>query len=82
VNPKHLRAVTNAENVLCGEGVTAKNAAKTSCPKGHPLSGENLYVTPVGGRDCRECRRVASRNYKARKRQAMITAAQGDTQDG
>lgn len=64
VNPRHLRAVTAGENVLAS-GVTRAsiNAAKTHCPKGHPLSGDNLYVRPgkETGRGCRQCRRDASR---------------------
>lgn len=39
------------------------NAAKTHCLEGHPLSGENLYVPPSGGRHCHECRRAAKRRH-------------------
>ena len=35
VNPVHLEPVTLRENVLRGEGLTAKNADKTHCPNGH-----------------------------------------------
>jgi len=73
VNPDHLRAVTNKENVLSGSGWTAANAAKTTCPKGHPLSDENLYVNPKGGRMCRACMRASNAASKARKR-ALRTA--------
>ena len=45
VNPDHLEAVTNKENILRGTGLTAQNSKKTHCPKGHPYSGENLYLT-------------------------------------
>ncbi|MCV7093296.1 HNH endonuclease [Mycobacterium interjectum] len=37
----------------------------THCRRGHPLSGDNLYITPSNGRPtCRECRRrfMARRN--------------------
>jgi hypothetical protein len=57
VNPDHLEPVTLRENILRGEGLTAKNARKTHCPSGHPYSGENLYVSPKGDRRCRSCRR-------------------------
>lgn len=53
-NPAHLRAVTNAENVLCGIGVTAENSRKTHCLNGHELSGWNL-MPKIGGRECRRC---------------------------
>lgn len=56
VNPDHLEAVTQRENILRGEGLAAANARKTHCPKGHPYSGENLYVVPSSGRrQCRIC---------------------------
>ena len=44
VNPKHLRETTSAENVLCGEGITAKNAVKTICVNGHALTEENTIL--------------------------------------
>src|SRR6478736_10003428 len=53
-NPSHLRAVSNAENVLSGIGVTADNSRKTHCLNGHELSGWNL-MPKVGGRECRRC---------------------------
>lgn len=61
VNPKHLEAVTQRENVLRGEGTAAKNASKTHCPQGHEFSKENLYINPAGARCCRECRRIRQR---------------------
>jgi hypothetical protein len=36
------------------------NRIKTHCPRGHPLSGDNLY-TSSSGRQCRICRRLQSR---------------------
>jgi hypothetical protein len=44
VNPQHLEAVTNKENVLRGVGLTAINAKKTHCKNGHELAGNNLYL--------------------------------------
>lgn len=67
VNPEHLEPVTSGENVLRGEGVTAVNARKTHCERaGHLLDGENLYITPIGGRACKECRREAVRRWRSR----------------
>ncbi len=56
LNPDHMEPVTNSENVKRGQNVVAINAKKTHCPKGHPYSGENLYVCPRGWRQCRACR--------------------------
>lgn len=57
VNPAHLEPVTRRENILRGEGASARCAAATHCPQGHPYAGANLYVAPSGYRVCRECRR-------------------------
>jgi hypothetical protein len=72
VNPEHLEPVTLAENVLRGSGASAANAAKTHCPQGHPLSGDNLYVHPTKNmRRCRECMRQQNRaRYYQRKEAA------------
>lgn len=75
VNPDHLEAVSNKENLLRGEGLPAIAAAKTQCSRGgHPLSGPNLYVNPRGERECKSCRRDADLRQKARRR-ASITKA-------
>lgn len=63
VNPAHLEAVTNRENILRGTSPSARHAVKTHCPSGHPYSAENTY-TWRGLRYCRVCRdrhREASR---------------------
>ncbi len=31
---------------------------KSHCHRGHPLSGDNLYVAPSGIRNCRACHRI------------------------
>ena len=36
---------------------------KTLCKRGHPLDGENLYITPDGKRRCRTCRREANKRW-------------------
>ena len=61
VNPSHLEPVTHRENILRGEGPTARRARQTHCKRGHPLSGENLYVDDRGYRRCRECERNRER---------------------
>jgi len=54
VNPLHLEPLTCRENLLRGEGASAKNAVKTHCKHGHPLSGKNLRMN-AGKRVCRLC---------------------------
>lgn len=68
VNPAHLEAVTQYENYRRGRGPGVLNAAKTECPRGHPYSGDNLYVSPSGGRVCRICQRASNNRCRARKR--------------
>lgn len=71
VNPAHLEAVTNAENILRGDAPSAKNRRKTHCPLGHALIPENLLRRRRGSRECRACHRIRERRYKAeRRRQA------------
>jgi hypothetical protein len=54
------------------------NKIKTHCPKGHPLSGDNLYVTD-GGRGCRLCRQLRNQKNNRSKRIAKRTKAMIDT---
>lgn len=60
VNPDHLEAVTQAENVRRGDHSQAGawQRAKTHCPQGHEYDEANTYITPTGRRHCRACRRV------------------------
>ncbi|WP_399559394.1 HNH endonuclease signature motif containing protein [Streptomyces chartreusis] len=75
VNPAHLEPVTPRENNLRGDTFTAKNVAKTHCPKGHAYDEGNTYVTPAyrhnpsGARQCRACDRERKRatSWKRRK---------------
>jgi hypothetical protein len=66
VNPDHLEPVTPRVNILRGHTVAAANAAKTYCPQGHPLFGENLMVSSRR-RYCRECTRQHCREYYRRQ---------------
>lgn len=63
-NPLHLEPITHRENTLRGVGPTARNAAKTHCPAGHPYAGDNLHRT-ARGRFCRACQRA--RNARRRR---------------
>lgn len=57
VNPAHLRVTTHRDNILRGTGQSARNARKTHCSNGHPLSGDNLWIRPSRGtRICKICK--------------------------
>ncbi len=64
VNPRHLEAVSIRENVLRGIGLSAQNARKTHCCRGHELSHENIRYY---GRErvCVPCETI--RNARRRK---------------
>lgn len=68
VNPDHLEPVTSHENSIRG----AK--AITHCPKGHLYDEENTRIIK-SKRFCKECDRISSRMYKARKREARQNGA-------
>lgn len=72
VNPEHLEAVTNVENILRGEGAPAKNARKTHCKNGHELSAENCW-NRKGRRACKICDMA----YQKAKRKAAKLARSG-----
>lgn len=59
VNPAHLEPVPNRTNVLRGEGITAQNARKTECIRGHALSPDNTRWSN-GTRKCRACDKLRS----------------------
>ena len=63
VNPHHLEPVKQRDNILRGEGITAKEARRTHCIKGHPLFGENVYSMPSRPwwRACRICRTLKNK---------------------
>lgn len=68
VNPSHMEPVTALENWRRGASFSVENRAKTSCPSGHPYSGDNLYVNPNGRRECRACVRIRDKRRTHRVR--------------
>jgi hypothetical protein len=76
VNPGHLEATTNGENVLRGFSNSAVNARKTHCNRGHPFDAENTQVSTAGKRKCRTCAREHWNKSKNRKRAALSTKPQ------
>lgn len=75
VNPAHLEPVTRGANVLRGEGITAVNARKTHCKRGHEFTPDNTYRTGRGGRGCRTCKREYERDRQRRVRLANAPLA-------
>ncbi|NBE80347.1 HNH endonuclease signature motif containing protein [Micromonospora rubida] len=63
VNPTHLEAVTQRENVLRSpHTMPHHNATKTHCPQGHEYTAENTYsrrtAKGYARRECKACRRA------------------------
>ena len=72
INPDHLEAVTMKVNVLRGTAVSAINARKTHCNKGHEFSGRNLVMKKKSKssgmeRVCRICKNSRQIEYNRRK---------------
>ena len=63
VNPTHLALATPQENTHRSNAVSAVNARKTHCHKGHEFSPDNTYIDPHGRRACRTCQRAHWRRY-------------------
>jgi hypothetical protein len=77
VNPAHLWWGTVSENMLdCVRKGRHPNALKTHCPRGHPLSGDNLYINPKKKthRNCRECQRQSLRRRRAERKALRLQA--------
>lgn len=71
VNPAHLEAITQGENVLRAPSGSGHNARKTHCKNNHEFTPENTYLPPRGAkgrkppRICRACRRERMQEYRA-----------------
>ena len=69
INPEHLRVVYPRQNTLENSlAVTALNAQKTHCKRGHSLSGDNLVIVSDGSRQCGQCLKLRQKisNEKSR----------------
>jgi len=60
VNPAHMEVVTPRVNVLRGDTITAANARKLCCKRGHPFTNENTRIEGTSRR-CKTCRRDDAR---------------------
>ena len=70
VNPSHMETVSTRENILRGNGTAAQHFKKTHCSRGHPLFGDNLYVTATNARCCLICHKAFKR--KRRKKEKLL----------
>lgn len=70
VNPAHLEAVTNEENLRRGAGYGLRNGMRRHCINGHEYTSQNTYIAPDGGVRCRTC----SRNRNAARPNRKATA--------
>ncbi len=61
VNPAHLEAVTQRENILRGESVPAGRSRQTECIHGHPFDEVNTQWLVLKGNKVRRCRACANR---------------------
>lgn len=71
VNIGHMEIVPNRINVLRGVGLTAINASKAICKRGHDFTPENTHRRNdkyQSSRDCRACRRIVDRRRRAKER--------------
>ena len=68
LNPAHLEVVTNKENILRGNSMSARYARRTHCVHGHEFTEENTgKVRGRDGRICRTCKSAVDRRYWHRK---------------
>jgi hypothetical protein len=76
VNPAHLRAVTQRENLHADDTINRRNAAKTHCPHGHEYTPENTKYNNKNERRCQTCvreqTRRASKAYRQRKKNGKV----------
>ena len=63
VNPAHMESVPHQVNVVRGSGWAGRNAAKTHCPQGHALVGDNIRKDRPY-RECAVCHQNANRGVR------------------
>jgi len=70
VNLKHLRLITQQENVMAG---LHNIDNRSHCNQGHPFIKENIMVRKNGRRECAECNRERARRNWANRSRIMTT---------
>ena len=77
VNPKHLEIVSFKENILRGNGITARKKRQKFCKRGHLLDKKHIVGwvwKHRGGRQCKRCGQDNQNKYRARKRANKLSA--------
>lgn len=75
VNPDHLEAVTQRENLLRSETcISTINSLRTTCLHGHILTPENTGLHKKGWRFCRTCRKQQLHGYYLNRRASQLSA--------
>lgn len=75
VNPDHLDSVPIGENSRRSPFTLVSVAsAKETCPKGHPLAGDNLIQSKLPHRECKACAREVGRSIDQRRLSAIAQA--------
>lgn len=67
INPKHLEAVTHKVNTMRSNAISAVNARKQFCKRGHEFTPENTEVKGTSRR-CRTCKRYLNNRRQQRLR--------------
>ena len=71
VNPAHLRALGNRENIMRGTSVAAVHARQTHCKHGHPFDEANTRWWR-GWRFCRACEAARTRRRYHKRRERLL----------
>ncbi len=75
VNPEHFFFGTCGDNIrdyVAKGRYRNQNTDLTHCPQGHPYSGDNLYVTKQGFRQCVTCKVARTREWRLRNHARSI----------
>jgi len=77
VNPAHLEPVIHQVNVSRGRAGW-NSRAKVRCPKGHPYSGNNIYILQKKPRErlCKECKNRKDRERYQKNKTLKISNKQ------
>jgi hypothetical protein len=58
---------SNLQDASCKGRVRNQNTDKTHCVNGHEFTPDNIYRSRKGSRECRECHRQATRDWRRNK---------------
>lgn len=76
VNPEHCEPVTGIVNNSRSDSISARNARKTECLRGHAFTTSNTYVAKrergKTERFCRECHRINNREKYHRRMEVKV----------